>query len=196
MLLNLRSANAERPTGEQILFSLYNARSQGAVFALSVRHVRSHDCLRLAAAAEDRSIAVWTNPSGGDGSSSTCSMTQYTGPWSLFCHLKGGGVDGTVIFESRIWSVVLDDWGVAAVGEVGNFFLRICVVISPLRTSICSKSLPASRRQVHNELVSSYRRVPHNFMDAARCNKGYLPSPNIAFVQVYPLESTVPSLLH
>ncbi|TGZ74772.1 hypothetical protein CRM22_000749 [Opisthorchis felineus] len=89
---------------------------KGAVFSIAIVHSTSTHFIRLVAAAEDRSIAIWTRTLDGVEEKEP-TVDHYLGPWVLSNLLVGGSPDGDVIFEARIWRVFANDLGLLASGE-------------------------------------------------------------------------------
>ncbi|KAF6776958.1 hypothetical protein AHF37_03311, partial [Paragonimus kellicotti] len=87
---------------------------KGAIFSVDFLRVPSLKCMRLCSAAEDRSIAVWSQPLK---KKHTDLESEFFGSWCLLYLLKGGGIGDEIIFEARIWKVGLNEHGLLAVGE-------------------------------------------------------------------------------
>ncbi|CAL8099272.1 unnamed protein product [Calicophoron daubneyi] len=86
---------------------------KGTIYSLSSCYLPSSHCLRLASAAEDRSVNVWTH----EMKTSKPSRTDYIGPWELLFVLNDGGLNSSIIFEARVWKVCVSTCGLLTTGE-------------------------------------------------------------------------------
>ncbi|GAA33601.2 hypothetical protein CLF_106173, partial [Clonorchis sinensis] len=147
---------------------------KGAVFSIAIVHSTSTHFIRLVAAAEDRSIAIWTRALDGV-EEKELTVDRYLGPWVLSNLLVGGSPDGDVIFEARIWRVFANDLGLLASGEVsGGNDGAVCISALP-HNELKEASVFLSPRHANgpNNVAATESQLqtadPGNHNDFARC---------------------------